>query len=68
MENNKENAELKPCPFCGGTNLDIQSGDVRFNGGITWNHNMVRCKKCGGMVLLSVGKNAIDAWNKRTVC
>lgn len=66
MENKNENVELKPCPFCGGTNLAVQSGKVRFNDGLTWGYNMVRCKKCCGMVLLSEKKDAVSAWNKRS--
>ena len=63
---NTENVELKPCPFCGGTNIAVERGDVRFNGGFTWNYNMVRCKKCCGIVLVRKEKSAVDVWNSRT--
>lgn len=59
------NIELKPCPFCGCTDIDVVSGHVRFNEGFTWNHNMVRCKKCNGMVLVGRSESAVDVWNKR---
>lgn len=66
MEN--KDIELKPCPFCCSTNIEVLSGHVRFDEGFTWNHNMVRCKECNGMVLVSAGESAVDIWNKRVTC
>jgi len=51
---------LKPCPFCGGTNVYV--ADAGFN------HFAVRCKTigCGGQGRRNYDKeNAIQGWNRR---
>lgn len=49
--------KLKPCPFCGGTNLYYAAG--RFNA--------VECGDCGGKVVgaYRTEKEAAEAWNTR---
>lgn len=71
--------QLKPCPFCGGTSLKIES---KHNGThyYTGTHSAtVRCQKCharGGTASCKVEKGkyradseteqrAIEAWNRR---
>ncbi len=76
-----DKTELKPCPFCGGTSLTIQS---KHNG--TWANTgthsaTVRCNKCharGSTASCKVTKEtrygadettklkAIELWNTRT--
>lgn len=54
--------ELKPCPFCGSTNVSL----VRFDNGRTFDGFVAQCEYCG--VATEVNKNAVDAvntWNKR---
>lgn len=50
--------ELKPCPFCGGTNLYYAAG--RFYA--------VECADCGGKVVgtFKTTEEAADAWNTRS--
>ena len=74
-----EKTTLKPCPFCGGTSLKIES---KHNGThyYTGTHSAtVRCNKCharGGTASCKVEKGkynadeetkqrAIEAWNRR---
>ena len=52
--------ELKPCPFCGSSDLENES------------INAVKCQDCGGGVLLDwhtemTEAEAIAAWNRRAV-
>lgn len=72
--------ELKPCPFCGGANLKIES---KHNGTHYWTGTYsvtVRCAKCharGGTASCKVEnckrgcadeaakQKAIEAWNRR---
>jgi len=55
-----ESVELKPCPFCGGNNLESWDGGEA-------NLHMIECYDCdcstGNMISL---KYAIEAWNTRT--
>ena len=44
--------EIKPCPFCGKTDIDYEADDLGF---IT---NVVRCQKCGS-------SSADIRWNYR---
>lgn len=71
---------LKPCPFCGGTSLKVES---KHNGTHYWTGTYsatVRCNKCharGGTASIKVEDTkrgrvdeatrakAIDAWNRR---
>lgn len=52
------NIKLKPCPFCGGTNLYYAAG--RFYA--------VECGDCGGKVVgaFITEKDAAEAWNTRS--
>ncbi len=59
-----ENKELKPCPFCGSTELDygIYTGTLR---GFTY----IECENCGAE-MKATDKNGyrdvVKAWNRRT--
>ena len=62
--------ELKPCPFCGGSDDDLASGydDVSIawwdsrNRGLSY--GFVKCY-CGAMVLANNDKDAFEKWNER---
>ena len=62
-------AELKPCPFCGGTNIELRAG-VMFNGAVHCNNctadvvfDAVRMIKEGDCDWQSV---VTKGWNTRT--
>lgn len=51
--------QIKPCPFCGGTDLYI-------DGGAFLQDFEVRCMKCGGRVCyFNTRVDALAAWNRR---
>lgn len=51
--------KLKPCPFCGGSDIDIRTDD----NGLSW---YSFCKDCGVMCGYAMNKKAvINAWNRR---
>ena len=51
------NTELKPCPFCGGKNIEIVKGKYFWRG---------TCCSCGATSPYShYKKTAIEAWNRR---
>lgn len=54
--------ELKPCPFCGNDNLDV-------NGIPYTNKNWVEiyCRNCFGSIRSYTYKDAVMKWNKRTI-
>jgi Lar family restriction alleviation protein len=55
--------ELKPCPFCDGTEMDVFLG-------VFDNPTYVLCKKChaqGPAKEPESEQSAINAWNKRKV-
>ncbi len=53
------NKTVKPCPFCGGTDLYIDGGEYLQD-------FEVRCVKCGGHIAyFNTRAEAIDAWNRR---
>ena len=57
-EVNRHRDELKPCPFCGGTELQIQHKNSFY----------IICTECGiKLGFFKAPQEAIDAWNKRTV-
>lgn len=74
------NIELKPCPFCGGTKLKIDSKRTYVYGGKYHCSVTVRCMKCharspvvgvkrpyGVYDELESCENAvIEAWNRRS--
>lgn len=52
--------KLKPCPFCGGSDIDIRTDD----GGLSW---YSFCNDCGVMCGYSTTKDdVVNAWNRRT--
>lgn len=53
--------ELKPCPFCGGTKIDIiYKSEFRRDGLIAF------CYKCGAQTCLCEDRiSAITAWERR---
>ena len=57
-------SELKPCPFCGSTNLDCG-----FMTGTLKGFDYVVCEDCGGEIhALHMSRgviNATDLWNRR---
>ena len=53
--------KLKPCPFCGESDIDIRTDDD----GLSW---YAFCNDCGVMCGYSMTKeDVINAWNKRAV-
>ena len=57
-----EGMELKPCPFCGGTRIEVYDYDY----GITETIG-VRCKDCGAHIenMFESDEEAVEAWNRR---
>ena len=55
-------AELKPCPFCGSTNIDCSNYSGSYNK--AW---FVQCDECCAMFpMFDTKEEAIEAWNTRT--
>ena len=60
-QNHRENYELKPCPFCGGTNIYCEDAGHKTD---VW---FVQCDDCGATFPHFDSKaEAIKAWNTRT--
>lgn len=58
--------ELKPCPFCGGTDLHLD--DYKINIGARWR---VVCLNCAATVDTGTRQHrwrAIEDWNRRPKC
>lgn len=55
---NKEQEVLKPCPFCGGTNIAL------LNGGL--GNRFVHCDDCRATTDDGSEERAIAAWNRRS--
>ena len=51
--------QLKPCPFCGGTDLHIHVPNKN-------NHEDVHCCTCGAHMEKAIGVGVVTAWNERT--
>lgn len=52
--------ELKPCPFCGGTNIEI-------NIIVDTPQAYLKCRRCGiEQSIYPTKEDAIEAWNTRT--
>ena len=49
---------LKPCPFCGSTELGVYF-DKRVEASV------VSCRDCGGNIQRETKKEAVEAWNRR---
>ena len=49
--------ELKPCPFCGSTDVDV-SQEVSCA-------SYEACEDCGAVIYRNTMKDAVDAWNRR---
>jgi len=66
--------ELKPCPFCGGTNLNIKEADIYGKDDLPWNPKHVFRVECnaleGGCGTMGgyygTKEEAIEAWKRRT--
>ena len=67
--------ELKPCPFCGGTNVIVEEDDRLLNGHKFWYivHGMYQ-EKCPlvnmfnawySSAKFTTREKAIEAWNRR---
>ena len=50
--------ELKPCPFCGGNNIDITQ-EFQCS---SWE---AVCEDCGAVIYRDTYKEALQAWNRR---
>ena len=48
---------LKPCPFCGETNIKHYKNGA--------NDSICECTNCGACSLASKKKNAVKIWNRR---
>ena len=57
MGDEKMNKELKPCPFCGGTDQRVKS-----SGRWGW---FVSCRCCAVGPSTASREEAVEAWNKR---
>ena len=61
--------ELKPCPFCGNTNLFVGTSDEIHEDGDKHNYAVCcdfeqgGCGACGGYELSKI--KAVENWNKR---
>ena len=58
IEEYKDEEELKPCPFCGGRNIDIRQ-EYACSG---WE---AVCEDCGVVFYRNTYKEALQAWNSR---
>jgi len=56
--------ELKPCPFCGGTEIFIEPDEVG-SGGQWVSPIHVGCAQCKAEQQADDEASAIDAWNRR---
>ena len=70
--------ELKPCPFCGGTKLKIdskKSNNTKWEDGIRYSHHVVtvRCNRCftrgpvAGVFLRGTSYHAVDAGKDKAI-
>ena len=53
-------AELKPCPFCGCTDIRV----ARDTDAIIERHRAI-CFKCSAQMYRGTAEKAIEAWNRR---
>ena len=54
--------ELKPCPFCGSSNIDgiVETNSIRAMTAKIW------CDDCGAEIVRWSKKAVVDAWNRRS--
>jgi Lar family restriction alleviation protein len=58
--------ELKPCPFCGGEEIDVKSRYQRTKGcPIEHIESYCVCSSCGIGAHEETEAEAIEAWNRR---
>jgi len=50
-----ERNKPKPCPFCGGTDIDIRKRKTVI----------IECNRCSAMFIQMTTEGAIAAWNRR---
>lgn len=60
-------SKLKPCPFCGGREIDVcEEGKMFGKSAYARTYQFVRCRKCYARTGVHGTKpKAIEAWNKR---
>ena len=59
------NVFLKPCPFCGSANVNLNTEHSYSTGGN--DNNYVMCENCGGTTrIFPSAILAVEAWNRRT--
>ena len=54
-------AELKPCPFCGGSAYD----HVKYSVHTHKTRHVVKCTKCNAIMEYRNERAVIEAWNRR---
>lgn len=61
-------ADLKPCPFCGGAEIDVcKEGQPFGKSAYSRTYVFVRCRKCYARTgIYGTKPKAIEAWNRRT--
>ena len=61
--NDMENTELKPCPFCGGKAL---YGKYEEGTDYIYTYHRIECVKCGANIDHNyISENVIKKWNNR---
>lgn len=63
---------LKPCPFCGSTDLDHDSTGAAEIRGVTYQTEWIDCNNCGVSMIDEVVEgvrtnNVVDKWNLRSL-
>jgi len=61
-QNGLQNAELLPCPFCGGKAIYWLDKSVP----LSHNCGFVRCRSCHNQTQSLIRQNAVEMWNRRT--
>ena len=55
-------SELKPCPFCGAKESELDYGEYT---GTLRGRSYVCCMECGAEITASSVREAFKAWNRR---
>ena len=58
-------AKLKPCPFCGGTNIVIHRDDGIVAQRLEIERYRLCCKDCAAQLYRGTKEEVIEAWNRR---